>query len=116
GKVIMYADRITDSMQKAIDETQRRRRIQEEYNEKHGIVPKTIIKEVRDLIRITHVPEDIPAESNTMEIYKQMNREQRAVLIDELELEMRQAAKELNFEKAAELRDVVLELQTTYKK
>lgn len=116
GKVIMYADRITDSMQKAIDETQRRRRIQEEYNEKHGIVPKTIIKEVRDLIRITHIPEDIPAESNTMEIYKQMNREQRAVLIDELELEMRQAAKELNFEKAAELRDVVLELQTTYKK
>ena len=116
GKVIMYADRITDSMQKAIDETQRRRRIQEEYNEKHGIVPKTIIKEVRDLIRITHIPEDIPAESNTMEIYKQMNREQRAVLIDELELEMRQAAKELNFEKAAELRDVVLELQTTYEK
>ena len=115
GKVIMYADRITDSMQKAIDETKRRRSIQEGYNEEHGIVPKTIIKEVRDLIRITHAPEDVAPEADTMTVYKQMDRQQRAILVEELQLEMRQAAKDLNFEKAAELRDVILELQTVYK-
>lgn len=115
GKVIMYADRITDSMQKAIDETKRRRSIQEDYNEEHGIVPKTIIKEVRDLIRITHAPEDVAPEADTMTVYKQMDRQQRAILVEELQLEMRQAAKDLNFEKAAELRDVILELQTAYK-
>ncbi|WP_373836195.1 excinuclease ABC subunit UvrB [Jeotgalibaca arthritidis] len=115
GKVIMYADRITDSMQKAIDETKRRRSIQEGYNEEHGIVPKTIIKEVRDLIRITHAPEDVAPEADTMTVYKQMDRQQRAILVEELQLEMRQAAKDLNFEKAAELRDVILELQTAYK-
>ncbi|APZ48989.1 excinuclease ABC subunit B [Jeotgalibaca sp. PTS2502] len=115
GKVIMYADRITDSMQKAIDETKRRRSIQEAYNEEHGIVPKTIIKEVRDLIRITHAPEDVAPEADTMTVYKQMDRQQRAILVEELQLEMRQAAKDLNFEKAAELRDVILELQTAYK-
>lgn len=115
GKVIMYADRITDSMQKAIDETKRRRSIQEGYNEEHGIVPKTIIKEVRDLIRITHAPEDVAPEADTMTVYKQMDRHQRAILVEELQLEMRQAAKDLNFEKAAELRDVILELQTAYK-
>ncbi|HJA91007.1 MAG TPA: excinuclease ABC subunit UvrB [Candidatus Jeotgalibaca merdavium] len=115
GKVIMYADRVTDSMQKAIDETKRRRSIQEGYNEEHGIVPKTIIKEVRDLIRITHAPEDVAPEADTMTVYKQMDRQQRAILVEELQLEMRQAAKDLNFEKAAELRDVILELQTAYK-
>ncbi len=111
----MYADRITDSMQKAIDETKRRRSIQEGYNEEHSIVPKTIIKEVRDLIRITHAPEDVAPEADTMTVYKQMDRQQRAILVEELQLEMRQAAKDLNFEKAAELRDVILELQTAYK-
>ncbi|MDE1549586.1 excinuclease ABC subunit UvrB [Jeotgalibaca caeni] len=115
GKVIMYAERITDSMQKAIDETKRRRTIQEEYNEKHGIVPKTIIKEVRDLIRITHAPEDADEEMSTLEMSKQMTMEQRRAFVEQIELEMRQAAKDLQFEKAAELRDVVLELKSMYR-
>ena len=70
---------------------------------------------MRDLIRITHAPEDVAPEADTMTVYKQMDRQQRAILVEELQLEMRQAAKDLNFEKAAELRDVILELQTAYK-
>lgn len=115
GKVIMYADRITDSMSRAIEETKRRRSIQEEFNEKHGITPKTIIKEVRGLIRITHAPEDGAGEIGTLEMSKQMTMEQRRALLDQLELEMRQAAKDLQFEKAAELRDIVLELKSEYR-
>ncbi|AQS52918.1 UvrABC system protein B [Jeotgalibaca dankookensis] len=115
GRVIMYAERITDSMQKAIDETSRRRSIQQAYNEKHGITPKTIIKEVRGLISITHPADDVVETGSTYEMFKQMTMEQRRVLLDEIDLEMRQAAKELNFEKAAELRDIVLELKAEYK-
>lgn len=115
GRVIMYADRITDSMQKAIDETSRRRSIQEAYNKEHGITPKTIIKEVRGLIAITHAPEDVAETGSTYEIFKAMNRDQRRELLDQMDLEMRQAAKELNFERAAELRDVILELKSEYK-
>ncbi|WP_311198570.1 excinuclease ABC subunit UvrB [Jeotgalibaca sp. MA1X17-3] len=115
GRVIMYADRITDSMEKAIGETDRRRSIQEEYNEKHGITPKTIIKEVRDLIRITHAAEGIPEDAKLSEVYKHMTMEQRRASLDQMNLEMRQAAKDLNFEKAAEIRDLVLELKAEYK-
>lgn len=115
GRVIMYADRITDSMEKAIGETDRRRSIQEEYNEKHGITPKTIIKEVRDLIRITHAAEGIPEDAKFSEVYKHMTMEQRRASLDQMNLEMRQAAKDLNFEKAAEIRDLVLELKAEYK-
>lgn len=115
GRVIMYADRITDSMAKAIEETDRRRSIQEEYNEKHGIIPKTIIKEVRDLIRITHAAEGLPEDAKLSEVYKHMTMEQRRASLDQMDLEMRQAAKDLNFEKAAEIRDLVLELKAEYK-
>ncbi|MGP6147003.1 excinuclease ABC subunit UvrB [Jeotgalibaca sp. A122] len=115
GRVIMYADRITDSMKKAMDETSRRRSIQEAYNKEHGITPKTIIKEVRGLIAITHAPEDVGETGSTYEIFKAMNREQRRELLDQIDMEMRQAAKELNFEKAAELRDIILELKSEYK-
>ena len=113
GRVIMYADRMTDSMNQAIDETERRRDIQMEYNEKHGITPTTIKKKVRDLIRITSaVDEDI--EVSTDKIAK-LSAAERRELIETMELEMRTAAKELDFEKAASLRDVVLELKSIYK-
>lgn len=109
GKVIMYADKITDSMQKAMDETARRRSIQEKYNEEHGIVPKTIIKEIRDLIAITKVAEEDT--TYTLADYEDMSKEDRDTLIMKLEKEMRDAAKALDFETAATLRDTILELK-----
>lgn len=109
GKVIMYADKITDSMQKAMDETARRRSIQEKYNEEHGIVPKTIIKEIRDLIAITKVAED--ETTYTLADYEDMSKEDRETLIMKLEKEMKDAAKALDFETAATLRDTILELK-----
>ena len=102
-------------MAKAIDETERRRTIQEDYNKEHGITPKTIIKEVRDLIRITHAVEGLPEDAKLSEVYKEMTMEQRRASLDQMSLEMRQAAKDLNFEKAAEIRDLVLELKAQYK-
>lgn len=109
GKVIMYADKITDSMQKAMDETARRRSIQEKYNEEHGIVPKTIIKEIRDLIAITKVAEEDT--TYTLADYEDMSKEDRETLIMKLEKEMKDAAKALDFETAATLRDTILELK-----
>lgn len=113
GRVIMYADRITDSMKQAMEETDRRRQIQEEYNKEHGITPKTIKKEVRDLIRISTVVDDEEKDLSE-EVVKQLSREERRQLIETMELEMKEAAKELDFEKAAQLRDVVMELKTKY--
>ena len=112
GRVIMYADKITDSMKYAIDETNRRRSIQEAYNKEHGITPKTIHKNIRDLIAITHAVEK---EETTQTDFKQMTVQQRREAIEVMELEMRAAAKELNFEKAAQLRDMILELRAQYK-
>ncbi|MDT2764192.1 excinuclease ABC subunit UvrB [Enterococcus asini] len=109
GQVIMYADKITDSMQKAMDETARRRSIQEKYNEEHGIVPKTIIKEIRDLIAITKVAEEDT--TYTLADYEDMSKEDRDTLIMKLEKEMKDAAKALDFETAATLRDTILELK-----
>lgn len=113
GRVIMYADRITDSMRNAIDETERRRAIQEEYNEKHGITPTTIKKEVRELIKISTAVDDEEKELSE-ETIKHLSRRERKELIETMELEMKEAAKDLNFEKAADLRDVVMELKTKY--
>ena len=112
GRVIMYADKITDSMKYAIDETNRRRSIQEAYNKEHGITPKTIHKNIRDLIAITHAVEK---EEATQTDFKQMTVQQRREAIEVMELEMRAAAKDLNFEKAAQLRDMILELRAQYK-
>ena len=112
GRVIMYADKITDSMKYAIDETNRRRSIQEAYNKEHGITPKTIHKNIRDLIAITHAVEK---EETTQTDFKQMTVQQRREAIEVMELEMRAAAKDLNFEKAAQLRDMILELRAQYK-
>jgi len=110
GHVIMYADKITNSMNIAIKETQRRRSIQEEYNEVHGIIPKTIQKDIRDVIRATQVAED---QENYDEKVKldQLSKEEKEKVIAEMEKEMKEAAKALNFERAAELRDLLLELK-----
>ena len=107
-RVIMYGDKVSPAMQAAIDETQRRRGIQEKYNEAHGITPKTIQKDVRDLIEATR-----PAEKET-EIRKpeEMTHKERKEYVKKLEKEMRQAAEDLQFERAAELRDLVFEYRS----
>ncbi|WP_346206541.1 excinuclease ABC subunit UvrB [Caldifermentibacillus hisashii] len=110
GKVIMYADQITRSMDFAIYETKRRRQIQEEYNRKHGITPKTIQKEIHDVIRATIAAEE-QEEYSTTDKYGKLSKKEREKLIQKLEVEMKEAAKALDFERAAELRDLVLELK-----
>lgn len=109
GHVIMYADKITESMQKAMDETARRREIQMRYNEEYGIVPQTIKKDIRDLIAIskssdTDVAEDTPD-------YNAMTKAERQETIKKLQKQMQEAAEMLDFELAAQLRDMVLELK-----
>lgn len=106
GKCIMYGDKITDSMKKAMDETLRRRKIQEDYNKEHGIVPKTVMKEIRDLI--SNVDDGKNSKKNT-----KVSRKERELNIEEIEREMRQAAKELDFERAMELRDILFELKSS---
>lgn len=112
GQVIMYADKITDSMQFALDETNRRREIQQAHNEKYGITPTTIIKEVRGLIRATIAAED-EAEYEVNEISKivELPKKERELVIEQMEEEMRAAAKALDFERATELRDIIFELK-----
>ncbi|MGX8728907.1 MAG: helicase-related protein, partial [Lachnospiraceae bacterium] len=109
GHVIMYADNMTESMQKAIDETNRRRAIQEAYNKANGITPKTIQKAVRDLISISK--EVAKAEKRFEKDPEDMNRKELEELIEKVEKQMRAAAAELNFEMAAELRDKMIELK-----
>lgn len=111
GRVIMYADKITDSMQKALDETERRRTIQQEYNEKHGVTPTTIQKEIRDVIRATHAAEEAGVYEGEQTNVSKMSKPERQKLIASLEVEMKEAAKALDFERAAQLRDTILELK-----
>ena len=116
GKVIMYADRITDSMQKAIDETNRRRAVQHEYNEKHHIIPQTIKKKVKNLIETTMVAEE-KADYNTKPTKKKpkMTAKEKKKLILSLTKEMQEASRNLEFERAAQLRDIIFELSDTKK-
>ncbi|MBC6309086.1 excinuclease ABC subunit UvrB [Listeria sp. FSL L7-1582] len=109
GKVIMYADKMTDSMKFAISETSRRREIQEAYNLEHGITPQTIIKDVRGVIAATTAAETREAEH--LKDLSKMNKKERMAFIEELEHEMKDAAKALDFERAAQLRDTLLELK-----
>lgn len=112
GIVIMYADKMTDSMTKAIQETERRREIQHAYNVKHGITPQTINKKVRDVIEATKVAESKADYLGSMkDASTKMSKKERLSLIERLEKEMKDAARNLQFERAAELRDVVLELK-----
>jgi len=104
GRVVMYADYISDAMDKAIKETERRRKIQDEYNKEHGIVPKTIVKEIRDII------------SNNEEVKEKkpqkLSKSEKAKLMINIENEMKEAAKNLDFERAMELRDILFELKS----
>ncbi len=111
GKVIMYADRITGSMNRAISETNRRRQLQMDYNKAHGIVPTTIQKSVRDLIEATKVAEEGETYYTGKEKPNLMSPEELERLIEKLQKEMKQAASELQFERAAELRDKLEELK-----
>ena len=105
GRVILYADKVTGSMQRAMDETARRREIQEKYNEEHDIIPMTVRKDVRDVIRATEI-----VEKEAM-YDKKMSRKDKQKLMQKLEKEMKEAAKALDFETAATLRDAMLELK-----
>ncbi|APO47924.1 excinuclease ABC subunit B [Paenibacillus xylanexedens] len=109
GRVILYGDKVTDSMDKAIKETERRREIQIAYNEKHGITPQTIRKKVRDVIEATKVAES--KKDYLTGAAEKMSKKDRQALIQRLEVEMKDAAKNLQFERAAELRDALLELR-----
>ena len=102
GHVIMYGDKITDSMQEAIEETARRRKIQEKYNEEHGITPKTIIKEIREVI----------SNKDMKQTKKKLTKKELTLQIDEIEREMREAARNLDFERAMELRDILFEIKS----
>ncbi|KKI55070.1 Excinuclease ABC subunit B [Staphylococcus equorum subsp. equorum] len=110
GEVIMYGDKITDSMRYAIDETERRRTIQKAYNEKHNITPTTINKKIHDVISAT-VENDETNEQQQTEVPKKMTKKEREKTIANIEKEMKQAAKDLDFEKATELRDMLFELK-----
>ena len=110
GHVIMYADKVTDSMKKAIDETARRRRIQEEYNKENGITPTSIKKKVRDLISISKTAEDAVEKGEILKDAESMSDKELRKLKSEIEKNMHRAAAELNFEEAARLRDKMIEL------
>jgi excinuclease ABC subunit B len=112
GHVIMYADRITNSMEIAINETRRRREIQEKYNEEHGIMPQTIQKDIRDSIRATHVAEEGEEyKEDLAPSLAKLPKKERLKVMASMEKEMKEAAKALDFERAAELRDLLLELK-----
>lgn len=108
GKVIMYGDHITESMQRAIDETSRRRQIQEAYNEEHHIIPQTIHKEIHDLIQGKETVEEA---TSLLQKGKKATKKAKKKLIENLEKEMKEAAKILDFERAMELRDIIIELK-----
>lgn len=125
GQVIMYADVITDSMQRAIDETARRRQVQEAHNQEHGIVPKTIVKPIKDLIDLTLVAEesgeykvdiDAKAKAAAKKLQrpdKKLTKKEGEALLKALTKEMQMASRALEFERAAQLRDMIFELQDT---
>lgn len=111
GHVIMYADNMTDSMRIAIDETARRREKQIAYNEKHGITPTTINKQIRESIRATHEADETATYAEKATKGKKLTKDEKATLLASLEKEMKEAAKALDFERAATLRDTILELK-----
>ena len=113
GKVIMYADSVTEAMEKAIRETERRRKIQTDYNTVHGIVPKTIIKSVKDTLAVTtSVSEMEKIDQKTKDDIRKMTKKEKDALIEKLTSEMNKAAKQLDFEYAAQLRDRLKKLKS----
>ncbi|APG71087.1 excinuclease ABC subunit B [Lactobacillus delbrueckii subsp. delbrueckii] len=117
GEVIMYADRVTDSMKLAIDETNRRRAIQMKYNEEHGIVPKTIIKPVRDMISVVKDGKEAEKSDSFADLnFDELTAKQKKQMIANLKEQMQDAAKRLDFESAANLRDAIIELEGSVRK
>lgn len=117
GEVIMYADRITDSMKLAIDETNRRRAIQMKYNEEHRIVPKTIIKPVRDMISVVKADKEAEKSDSFADLnFDELTAKQKKQMITNLKEQMQDAAKRLDFESAANLRDAIIELEGSVRK
>ena len=111
GHVIMYADRITRSMAAAIEETERRREKQMAYNVEHNITPKTIVKDIKELVRISS---EVEGENTRFEDLNKVTQKERREIVETMELEMKLAAKELDFERATQLRDMVFEIKAAY--
>lgn len=111
GRVILYADRITDSMRRAMDETERRRTVQQAYNKEHNITPKTIVKPVVALIETTLVTENSPTYGKKADAMKKLTKKQKESLLRTLLAKMQMASRSLEFERAAELRDMIIELE-----
>lgn len=117
GEVIMYADKITDSMREAIDATNRRRELQMQFNKEHNITPKTIIKPIRRAISVTKDTEEKEKSDSFADLnFDELTAKQRQEMIKNLQAQMQEAAKKLDFEEAATLRDAIMELQNTTKK
>ena len=122
GQVIMYADRITESMEKAINETNRRRRKQQAYNEEHGIIPQTIVKEVKDVIAsvLPHLADKAKDGYKKPSLAalepEKMKKAEREKVLRSLEKEMKEAARRLEFEEAAQLRDAIMEIRAAQNK
>jgi len=112
GRVIMYARQVTGAMRAAMEETNRRRRKQQEYNRKYGIIPQTIKKEVRGVIEASHTAEEEESYAPLQEKWKKYSKAKKQEVLDDLKKQMKEAARELEFEKAAELRDLIYELET----
>ena len=114
GHVIMYADSVTDSMQRAMDETRRRREIQTAYNTEHGITPKTIKKDIRDLISVSHETNNKEETIDLTKVaFKDLPKDEQTSILNNMDGQMRAAAKALDFEEAANLRDLIMELKTS---
>lgn len=112
GKVIMYADSITDSMREAIDATERRRSLQMKFNKEHGITPKTIVKPIRDVISITKDSDEKENKASFADLnFDELTKKQKQTMIKTLTAQMQEAAKKLDFEEAANLRDAIMDLQ-----
>lgn len=112
GKVIMYADSVTDSMREAIDATERRRSLQMKFNEEHGITPKTIVKPIRDVISITKDSDEKENKESFADLnFDELTKKQKQNMIKTLTAQMQEAAKKLDFEEAANLRDAIMDLQ-----
>ena len=112
GKVIFYADNMTDSMKKCIEETSRRRKIQEEYNRVNNITPKTIIKDIGEEVTIINDVSANVYDEITVEDYRKLSKIEQHKLIEKLEKQMKEAAKNLEFEEAMQLRDIIFELKS----
>ena len=114
GRVIMYADSVTDSMERAITETERRRAIQTAYNKEHGITPKTIVKPVSEMIGLTQIIDGENENEDAIDAkkYKKLSYKDRNTMIEDLTAEMRKASEKLDFERAAKIRDKIKKLKT----